>query len=291
MYSAYPPSASQRCTTASAGTGSPRRTSAGSAPGTRPVGPAAARAARPVTGRRHARGALAEGGHLADDLVAGRHAAAACGGRSPSVTCEVGAADAAGHDPQQQLAGLPAAVPRPERGAGAADGRSRGPGLPQRAARIPARYSAGGHGPCRKPSLAGDRSAPARFAPVGARPTSGHPLTGRRAHEAAAAGSSCHWSSLKISCPTVEPGPPLIRITQQNPGIGSSVGVLIICAGSDPAARIGTITPVYGALGWRPGSAVRGTFCRAADVNMGGARDHSSTEPRQCRRGSARRGK
>src|SRR5208282_2536280 len=68
----------------------------------------------------------------------------------------------------------------------------------------------------------------------------------------------------------LEPGPPLIRITQQNPSIGSSVGVLIICAGSDPAARIGAITPVYGALGLRPGSAARGTFCRAADVNWEG---------------------
>ena len=68
----------------------------------------------------------------------------------------------------------------------------------------------------------------------------------------------------------LEPGPPLIRITQQNPGIRSSAGVLIICAGSDPAARIGTVTPEYGALGLRPGSAARGTFCRAADVNWEG---------------------
>src|SRR5580693_3983547 len=68
----------------------------------------------------------------------------------------------------------------------------------------------------------------------------------------------------------VEPGPPLIRITQQNPDIGSGVGVLIICAGSDPAARIGTITPEYGALGVRPGSAVRGSFCRSATVKGGG---------------------
>ena len=58
----------------------------------------------------------------------------------------------------------------------------------------------------------------------------------------------------------VEPGPPLIRITQQNPGTDPVFGVLMICAGNDPAARIGTITPVYGALGCRPGSAARGRF-------------------------------
>jgi len=65
----------------------------------------------------------------------------------------------------------------------------------------------------------------------------------------------------------LEPESPLIRITQQNPGIGTAVGVLIVCAGSDPAARIGSHLP-----------SVRGTadpsrfggernVCRAADVN------------------------
>lgn len=58
----------------------------------------------------------------------------------------------------------------------------------------------------------------------------------------------------------VEPEPPLVRITQQNPGTDPVFGVLMICAGYDPAARIGTITPVYGALGCRPGSAARGRF-------------------------------
>src|SRR5436190_22655412 len=77
-------------------------------------------------------------------------------------------------------------------------------------------------------------------------------------------------SEAEDSLSAVEPPRPLRRITQQNPGIRSSAGILIICAGSDPAARIGTLTPVYGALGIRPGSAVRGTFYGSADVNREG---------------------
>ena len=65
----------------------------------------------------------------------------------------------------------------------------------------------------------------------------------------------------------LEPESPLVRITQQNPGFSPVAGVLIVCAGSDPAARIGSHLP-----------SVRGTadpsrfggernVCRAADVN------------------------
>src|SRR5580658_9245885 len=62
------------------------------------------------------------------------------------------------------------------------------------------------------------------------------------------------------SRPGAEPGPPLIRFTQQDPGIGSDFGVLIICAGSGVTARIGTIIPEYGALGFRPGSVAAGRY-------------------------------
>ena len=65
----------------------------------------------------------------------------------------------------------------------------------------------------------------------------------------------------------LEPESPLVRITQQNPHVSPVAGVLIVCAGSDPAARIGSHLP-----------SVRGTadpsrfggernVCRAADVN------------------------
>src|SRR5208282_3974933 len=91
----------------------------------------------------------------------------------------------------------------------------------------------------------------------------------------------------------VEPEPPLIRITQQNPGIGPDFGVLIICAGSEPAATIRSITPVYGALGGCPGSAARGRYVGPLTLKgqrVGGARDRSSAEPCERRRGSAKRG-
>src|SRR5450432_3195363 len=58
----------------------------------------------------------------------------------------------------------------------------------------------------------------------------------------------------------VEPEPPLIRFTQQNPGIGPDFGVLIVCAGGVLTARIRTITPVYGALAVCPGSAAEGSY-------------------------------
>src|SRR6516225_9239790 len=69
------------------------------------------------------------------------------------------------------------------------------------------------------------------------------------------------------SLPAAEPAPRLIRFTQQDPGIGSGFGVLIICAGSGVTARIGTISSVYGALGFHPRFSGSRKVYRAADVN------------------------
>src|ERR1700688_3217621 len=87
-------------------------------------------------------------------------------------------------------------------------------------------------------------------------------------------------SPAEVSLTEVEPAPPSIRFTQQDPGIGPDFGILMICAGSGVAARIGTIPPVYGALGFRSGSAACGRYVEPLTLTgqrVGVARDHSST--------------
>jgi hypothetical protein len=65
----------------------------------------------------------------------------------------------------------------------------------------------------------------------------------------------------------LEPESPLIRFTQQNPAISPVKPVLIICAGSDPAARIGTHLPSVRGTGEPSRFGGERNVCRSADVN------------------------